>query len=87
MVSSYNGADAESFREEIWPDMMTLVNIKAWDLVPRTVDMKLLPTTWYFRIKRFPSGLVRKRKARSCVRGNLQQQGIDVFETYAFVVS
>ena len=45
--------------------------------------MKILPLTWDFRIKRFPSGLVRKNRSIFCVRGDLQHQGIDVFETYA----
>ena len=49
--------------------------------------MHVVPSTWAFKIKRFPSGLVRKLKARFCVRGDLQKQGVDVFETYAPVVS
>ena len=67
--------------------MVTLIEIKAWDIVPRTKEMQVLPTTWNFWIKCFPSSLVRKLKARLCVRCDLQQQGIDVFDIYAPVLS
>ena len=43
----------------------------------------VLPLTWAFRIKRWPTGLLRKIKARICVRGDLQDEPIDPFETYA----
>ena len=39
-----------------------------------------------FRLKRFPSGLLRKVKARFCARGDLQDD-VDVFDTYAPVAS
>ena len=47
---------------------------------------KILAGTWAFRIKRFPDGLMRKIKARFCVRGDLQTD-VDVFDTYAPVAS
>ena len=47
---------------------------------------KVLPSTWAFKIKRFPSGLLRKIKARFCVRGD-QQVDVDPFGTYAPVAS
>ena len=49
---------------------------------------QVIPLTWAFRIKRWPSGLMRKIKARLCVRGDLQTEGVDdVFDTYAPVAS
>ena len=50
-------------------------------------DINVLPGTWAFRAKRFPDGRKRKLKARFCVRGDKQIEGIDYFETYAPVVS
>jgi hypothetical protein len=38
-------------------------------------------------VKRFPNGLVKKFKARFCVRGDKQIEGVDFFETWAPVVS
>jgi Reverse transcriptase (RNA-dependent DNA polymerase) len=49
--------------------------------------MHVLPSVWAFKCKRFPDGLVRKLKARFCVRGDCQIDGVDVFDTFAPVVS
>lgn len=46
---------------------------------------KIIPGTWVFRIKRSPSGEVKKFKARFCVRGDLEEDNGD--DNYAFVVS
>ena len=49
---------------------------------------QIIPLTWAFKIKRWPSGLFRKTKARLCVRGDLQTEGVDdVWDTYAPVAS
>ena len=52
--------------------------------IPRS---KILKSTWAFKVKRFPSGKIRKFKARLCVRGDLQTFGVNYWETYAPVVS
>ncbi len=59
---------------------------KCWDLVERLPEMNVLPSTWAFKIKRFPDGSVKKFKARFCARGDRQKEGIDFFETWAPVV-
>jgi hypothetical protein len=48
--------------------------------------MNVLPSTWAFKIKRYPDGQVKKFKARFCARGDRQKEGIDYFETRAPVV-
>jgi histone deacetylase 1/2 len=69
-------------------EMNTLeVDLSAWQLVRREPWMHVLCSKWAFRIKRFPNGLVKKFKARFCVRGDMQIEGIDFFETWAPVVS
>eukprot|EP00804_Cyclotella_cryptica_P006884 CCRYP_020802-RA/>CCRYP_020802-RA protein AED:0.48 eAED:0.48 QI:0/0/0/1/0/0/2/0/93 len=37
--------------------------------------MHVLPSTWAFRLKRFPNGLAKKFKARFCIRGDRQIEG------------
>jgi hypothetical protein len=82
-----NGENSEGFWEAMWKEVVTLQKIGAWEQVPRSQAPKVILSTWAFKIKRFPSGLVRKLKGRFCVRGDMQKEGIDVFETFAPVVS
>ena len=48
--------------------------------------MNVIDSTWEFKCKHYPDGLIRKFKARYFARGNEQWEGIDFFETYAPVV-
>ena len=49
--------------------------------------MNTVKGTWSFKKKRFPSGLLKKLKARHCARGDTQQEGVDHFETCSPVVN
>jgi hypothetical protein len=49
--------------------------------------MSVLPSTWVFKCKHFPDGLIKKLNARFCVRGDKQLEGVDFFKTIAPVVS
>jgi hypothetical protein len=88
---SWDNATKGPFQAEFWQAMRvelnTLVNeFKCWDLVERLPEMNVLPSTWAFKIKRFPDGSVKKYKAHFCARGDQQKEGIDFFETWAPVV-
>ena len=48
--------------------------------------MLILHMTWAFKLKRYPDGLAKKFKARFCVRGDKQIEGVDYFQTWAPVV-
>jgi len=80
------------FADEYWKAMeleiFTLESISAWDVVEREDEetMKVINSTWAFKCKRYPDGLIKKFKARFCARGDQQLHGIDFFETYAPVV-
>jgi hypothetical protein len=43
-------------------------------------------STWAFKCKRYPDGLIKKFKACFCARGDQQIIGFDFFKTYAPVV-
>ena len=82
-----NSPDADKWYEAMETEFKTLEDDqKAWSLVKREPWMKVVPSTWAFRLKRYPDGLVKKFKARFCVRGDMQVEGIDYFETWAPVV-
>ena len=60
----------------------TLENkMNAWDIVDKTKDMKVLGSICAFRCKLFPDSMGRILKARLCVRGYQQVEGIVFFET------
>ena len=83
-----NGPNAEGFWDAMCTEVTTLTDKKdAWDVVLREAWMNVLPSTWAFKCKRFPDGLIKKLKARFCVRGDKQLEGVDFFETFAPVVS
>ena len=82
-----NGENSEGFWDAMWVEVVTLLKMKAWEQVKRVEGMNVVRTTWAYKIKRFPSGLLRKLKARFCVRGDTQKEGIDYFESFAPVVS
>ncbi|KAI2505066.1 hypothetical protein MHU86_9342 [Fragilaria crotonensis] len=83
-----NGPNAEGFWDAMCKEVTTLTDQKdAWEVVLREAWMNVLPSTWAFKCKRFPDGLIKKLKARFCVRGDKQLEGVDFFETFAPVVS
>jgi hypothetical protein len=82
-----NGPYAEEYWKAAQLEIETLEKIKAWTVVPRTDDItNVLPSTWAFKVKRYPDGTVKKFKGRFCARGDKQIQGVDFFETYSPVV-
>ena len=48
--------------------------------------MNVIQSTWAFKLKRYPDGLVKNFKGRLCARGDQQLEGNDFFDTYAPVV-
>ena len=76
---------AEQFREAADQELEALAQHGAWTEVPKSeATNKIVPTQWVFKIKRDPSGRIKKFKARLVCRGDLQDfEG----ETYASVAS
>lgn len=57
-----------------------------WDVVDRQEGVNVIDSTWAFKLKWFPDGLIKKFKTCFCVCGDQQVHGVDFFETYAPVV-
>ena len=82
-----NGPFADIFWKACEVELDTLENeMKTWDYVKCIPDMHILPVTWVFKINRFPDGLVKKFKARFCVRGDRQKHGVNFWEMWSPVV-
>ncbi len=83
-----SGPDRAGYWKACETELDTLQNKKdAWDTVDRQPWMNVLPSTWAFKCKRYPDGSVRKLKARFCVRGDRQIEGVDYFDTFAPVIN
>jgi hypothetical protein len=86
LFQSMNGEFAEQYLEVMKKEIQTLIAQKTWKKVPRSESTRVIKSTWVFKLKRLPDGSASKFKARYYVRGDMQQEGVDYFETYAPVV-
>ncbi len=89
---SWKEATQGKFADEYWKAMeleiATLETLGAWEVLK--YDSETMPnvihSTWAFKCKRFPDGLIKKLKPRFCAQGDMQLEGVDFFEAYAPVV-
>ena len=82
-----NGPEKVGYFKATEKEIETLETKEAWEVVERSPWMNVLPFTWAFHCKRYPDGSIRKLKARFCVRGDKQVEGVDYFVTNAPVVN
>ena len=85
-----SGPHQESFHEACKVELQELFGCGTFELVRKSdvpEGVKILPSTWAFHIKRYPDGRLRKFKARFCICGDKQVEGINYFEKYAPVIS
>ena len=94
-----SGPHREEFIEKMALEIQELEEHGTWSVIKRK-DIKevelpdgtkelpeVIPSTWAFKIKRFPSGMFCKLKARFCARGDCQLNMDDPIDTYAPVAS
>ena len=82
-----NGPMADGYWKAAEVEIETLLKNETWEEVDRESWMNVIKSTWAFKCKRYPDGRVKKLKARFCVRGDQQIQGVDFNETFSPVVS
>ena len=76
-----DGQFADDYWEAFVTEIETLESISAWKVVDHEYDMNVIWSTWAFKLKRYPDGLINKFKALFCDRGDMQLKGIYFFET------
>ncbi len=81
-----NGTFADKYWKAAVTEVKTSEGMGAWDAINRTNDMIGIDSTWAFKIKQHPEGLIKKFKARFCARGDQQIERVDFFKTYVPVV-
>lgn len=88
-TQAVNSSNADKWHEAMHIELETLERIEAWSLFLRAnvpSNKKVLPMKWVFKLKVYPDGLAKKFKARYCIRGNRQVEGVNCDETWAPVV-
>jgi hypothetical protein len=81
--------DAHTFIEAKRPDIDGLMDIRTFEFIPKInlpPRTRYLDLIWTYRRKRRPDGSLKKYKARLCVNGSRQIQGIYYTESFAPVV-
>jgi hypothetical protein len=80
--------DAKIFFEAQQPEIDGLMDINTFEFIPK-IDLprtRYLDLIWTYRRKQCPGGSLKKYKARLCVNGSRQIQGIDYIESFALVI-
>ena len=84
-----HGPDSDEWFDSMKKEIDTLQDMGTWEIVPRSMarnaGAKVIPSTWAFRQKRTPAGIATKKKARFCVRGDVQKRYMEV-ESYSPMV-
>ena len=75
------------WREAIDAEIDSINEHKVYELVELPPHRKPLQSTWVFKIKRTETGEIERYKARLCIKGFRQKQGIDFHLTFAPVGS
>jgi hypothetical protein len=81
------GKNTEGYWQAYIKEYKTLLKKDVWVEVLKESWMKIIPSTWAFKCKRFPDGLVHKLKSHFCEMGCCQTEEVDFFETFAPVVN
>lgn len=72
--------DSDLWKQAMNSEIMSLIKQGTWEIVKKIeATSKILPGTWTLRRKRLPEGIIKKLKARWCVRGDLQDPVADTF--------
>jgi hypothetical protein len=82
-----NDPHRDGFYEGLVKKLKTLTDMECWEVVKRVPGSNVLPSTWAFKLKRFPDGSLSKYKERFCTEGHRQVEGVDFFDTFAPVVN
>ncbi|MBW0539778.1 hypothetical protein O181_079493 [Austropuccinia psidii MF-1] len=77
-----NGSNSQEWKNAIKVELENMGNHKVWSPTTPESHMKPLSTTWVFKRKTDKNSNLSKFKARLCVRGFTQKEGIDYSEVF-----
>ena len=75
-MEALSGENSEDHFKAMDDEIQSLMRRDTWGVVLRKsiADHNVLPGTWSFKCKRKPDWIIRKFKARYCVRGGIQKR-------------
>jgi hypothetical protein len=76
--------DRDEFIEAMQVEVDTHQTREHWEIIPRSQmpkEMKTIMAIWSFKRKRLPDGMLNKHKACLCAHGDMQQWGVNYWET------
>ena len=59
-----DGIFVDEYWDTAYVEVETLEKMKAWEVIECEVNMNVLLSTWAFKYKHYPGGLIKKSKAR-----------------------
>ena len=77
--------DSAFWKEAVNDEMDSIMRNKTWKLVDLPPGSKPIGCKWIFKKKMKVGETIDKFKARLVVKGFIQKEGIDYFDTYAYV--
>ncbi|MBW0472741.1 hypothetical protein O181_012456 [Austropuccinia psidii MF-1] len=78
-----NGPNSQEWKAAIKLELNNMMNHHVWTPTISSQDIKPLSTTWVFKRKTDEDGNISKFKARLCVRGFSQKEGINYTEFFS----
>ena len=77
-LEAMSGDEAEQYWDACLEEVLNMEKRKVWEVVDRSAaeaaGEKVVPSTWAFKRKRTPSGIIKKYKSRLCIRGDIQKK-------------
>ncbi|MBW0494087.1 hypothetical protein O181_033802 [Austropuccinia psidii MF-1] len=80
---SINGLNSQEWKNAIKAELTNINTHNVWSPVGMDPNIKPLSTTWVFKRKTHENGNLSKYKARLCIRGFNQKEGIDYSEVFS----
>jgi hypothetical protein len=71
-----HGDHQEQYLEAMKIEISSLLQQRKWNYTLKSEATHVLKSTWVFKLKRLPDDTPSKFKARFCVRGDLQKEGL-----------